>query len=102
MSENLSGVQYRHQAKVTLHAPAPEMEARHRWARGQVRAIDDNSCSYTPSDDSLEWLALRIAFLGVDFVVHDPPELAEQCEALARRFGAAAATAQLSETTRTA
>ncbi len=91
VSENLSGVQYRHQAKVTLHAPAPEMEARHRWARGQVRAIDDHSCSYTPSDDSLEWLALRIAFLGVDFEVHDPPELAEECRALARRFGAAAA-----------
>ena len=83
---------------MTLHAPAAEVEAGHRWARGQVEAIDERSCSYTPSDDSLEWLALRIAFLGVDFEVHDPPELAEQCAALARRFGIAG---QLSETSRT-
>jgi predicted DNA-binding transcriptional regulator YafY len=101
VAQNLSGVQYRHQARVTLFAPAAEVEAGHRWARGQVEAIDERSCSYSPSDDSLEWLALRIAFLGVDFVVHDPPELAEQCAALSRRFGSAAAAAQPSETSRT-
>ncbi|HEX5909427.1 MAG TPA: YafY family protein [Thermoleophilaceae bacterium] len=99
VSKNLSGVQYRHQARVTLHAPAAEVEAGHRWARGQVEPIDEGSCSYAPSDDSLEWLALRIAFLGVDFEVHEPPELAEQCAALSRRFGAAAG-AQSVETTR--
>jgi hypothetical protein len=32
------------------------------------------------------WLALRIATLGVDFEVHEPPELAEHLPALAGRL----------------
>jgi len=31
----------------------------------------------------LDWLALRIAMLGVDFEVHEPPELVEHLCALA-------------------
>jgi hypothetical protein len=33
---------------------------------------------------------MRIAMLGVDFDVHEPPELAEHLEALARRLQRAA------------
>ena len=42
------------------------------------------------SDDSLDWLALRIAGLGVDFDVHEPPELVQRCREMAARFGRAA------------
>ncbi len=94
VSQNLSGAQYRHQARITLHASAEEVARRARWAPpSQLEPLDEHSCSYRPSDDSLEWLALRIAFLGVDFEVHEPPELAAECAALARRFGAAAGAA---------
>jgi predicted DNA-binding transcriptional regulator YafY len=80
----------RHQAHVTLHAPAAELERRpHLW--GTVEAIDEHRCTYRTSDDSLDWLAMRIGMLGVDFEVHAPPELAERCAQLAARFGAAAA-----------
>ena len=58
---------------------------------GAPRADRRGPCLYTASDDSLEWLALRIGFLGVPFEVHEPPELREWCSALADRFGLAAA-----------
>ena len=39
---------------------------------------------------NLSWLALRIAMLGVDFEVHEPPELIEHLRALADRLSRAA------------
>ena len=35
------------------------------------------------------WLALRIAMIGVDFEVHQPPELVAQVRALAARLRSA-------------
>ena len=68
--------------------PAAELEQRpYLW--GTVEAIDEERCTYRTSDDSLDWLAMRIGMLGVDFEVHEPPELAERCAQLAARFGRA-------------
>jgi hypothetical protein len=39
---------------------------------------------------SLEVLAVHLAFLGVEFEVHEPPELVETVRALAGTFGRAA------------
>ena len=36
---------------------------------------------------------MRIGMLGVDFEVHEPPELVERCAQLAARFAAARAPA---------
>ena len=47
-------------------------------------------CEYRTGDDDLGWLALRIAMLGVDFEVHEPPELVEHLRALAERLDRAA------------
>ena len=74
-----------------MHAPAAELEGRSPYLGGTIRAIDATSCEYRTSDDSLDWLAVRIAMHGVDFDVHEPPELVERCRALAERFGRAAA-----------
>jgi len=80
----------RHQAVVTLQAPAAEIERRpYLW--GTVEAVDESHCEYRTSDDSLDWLAMRIGMLGVDFEVHEPPELVEACAQLAARFGKATA-----------
>jgi predicted DNA-binding transcriptional regulator YafY len=38
------------------------------------------------ADDDLHWLALRIAMLGVDFELDEPPELVEHLRALALRI----------------
>ena len=37
-------------------------------------------------DDDLGWLAMRIAMLGVDVEVHEPPELIEHLGELAQRL----------------
>lgn len=90
VAANLRGIQYRHQAHVTLHAAAGELAARFPWIADALEAHDARSCMYRTSDDSLDWLALRIAGLGVDFDVHEPPELAARCRELAARLARAA------------
>ena len=51
-----------------------------------VRAIDEHTCELRTSDDSLDWLAVRVAMVGVDFEVHEPPELVERVRELAARL----------------
>ena len=67
--------------------PPSSSSARYLW--GTVEAIDEDRCEYRTSDDSLDWLAMRIGMLGVDFEVHEPPELVARFEQLAARFGQA-------------
>ncbi|MDP2713145.1 MAG: YafY family protein [Solirubrobacteraceae bacterium] len=85
VAANLRAAPARFAARVTLHAVAAEIEQRpYLW--GSVEAIDEQRCEYRTSDDSLDWLALRIGMLGCDFEVHEPPELVERCAQLAARF----------------
>ena len=67
----------RYEARVTVHAPAAEMERRLPPYWGRFEPLDEQRCEYRPGDDDLGWLATRIAMLGVDFEVHEPPELIE-------------------------
>jgi predicted DNA-binding transcriptional regulator YafY len=90
VARNRASASYRHQAHVTLHASAAEVAARYPTTWGTLEPIDERTCSYRTSDDSLDWLAVRIGGLGVDFDVHEPPELAERCRQLAARFARAA------------
>jgi predicted DNA-binding transcriptional regulator YafY len=82
---SIAGRRNRFEARVTVHAAAEEITSRvpARW--GTVRALDANRCEYRAGDDDVRWLALRIAMLGVDFEVHEPPELIEELRALAER-----------------
>jgi predicted DNA-binding transcriptional regulator YafY len=57
---------------------------------GTIEEKDAHSCEFRTGDDDLGWLALRIAMLGVDFEVHEPPELSEHLRALAGRLRRAA------------
>ena len=75
----------RYQARVTVHAPAAELERR-RYLWGVVDARGEHACEYRTSDDSLDWLAMRIGMLGLEFEVHEPPELVARFEQLAARF----------------
>jgi predicted DNA-binding transcriptional regulator YafY len=72
----------RYEARVTLHAPADEV--RTPW--GTVTPIDEHRSEYRTGDDDLGWLALRVAMLGVEYEVHEPPELIERLRALAERL----------------
>jgi predicted DNA-binding transcriptional regulator YafY len=81
----------RYEARVTVHASADEMRKRMPpWWTASVEAIDATTCEYRTGDDDLHWLALRIAMLGVDCQVHEPPELVEQLRVLAERLERAA------------
>jgi predicted DNA-binding transcriptional regulator YafY len=89
VAANLAGASHGHRARVTLQVPAKEIASRIPAGWGTVEAIDERSCEYRTGDDSLDWLAVRIGMLGVDFEVHEPPELAERFRVLADRFGRA-------------
>jgi predicted DNA-binding transcriptional regulator YafY len=80
----------RYDARVTVHAAATELERRPHLF-GSVEARGEERCEYRTSDDSLDWLAMRIGMLGVDIEVHEPPELVERFAQLAARFGRASA-----------
>ena len=77
---------HNYEARVTLHVAADEIAKRVSSHMGSVQPIDANSCELRTRDYDLSWLALRIAMLGVDFEVHEPPELVDHLRALADRL----------------
>ena len=86
VEQSITGAPNRFEALVTLHAAAEEIASRVPAYWGMLEPIDAHTCEYRTGDDDLRWLALRIAMLGVDFDVHEPPELIEHLRALALRL----------------
>jgi predicted DNA-binding transcriptional regulator YafY len=86
VQQSISAAPYRYEARVRLHCPAEEITSRVPTHWGEVKPIDAKTCEYRTSDDNVSWLALRIAMLGVDFEVDEPPELVEQLRVLASRL----------------
>lgn len=89
VERSIAAAPNRFEATITLHAPADELGRRVPAHWGTITPIDARSCEYRTGDDDLEWLAMRVAMLGVDFDVLGPPELVEQMRALAARFARA-------------
>jgi predicted DNA-binding transcriptional regulator YafY len=90
VEQSITGAPNRFEALVTLHAAAEEITRRVPAHWGAIEPIDAHTCNFRTGDDDLGWLALRIAMLGVDFDVHQPPELVEHLRALAVRLERAA------------
>jgi predicted DNA-binding transcriptional regulator YafY len=82
VEQSIAGAPNRFEALVTLHASAEELSNRLPAYWGTIKPLDARSCEYRTGDDDLRWLALRIAMLGVDFAVHEPPELVEYLRSL--------------------
>jgi len=76
----------RHSAVVTLHAPVAVVADRIRPTDGLLEAVDEQTCQLRTGADSLEWLALSIGMLDVDFDIHEPPELVSYVRALSCRL----------------
>lgn len=91
VTQSISAAPTRYEARVTLHAPAAVIRNRTPSAWGTIKPIDEQSSEYRTGDDDLDWLALRVAMLGVDFDVHEPPELVDHLKLLARRIERAVA-----------
>ena len=90
VEQSLAGAFSRFEARVTVHASAADAERRLRFVGGTLTPIDEHRCEYRVSDDDIEWLALRIAMLGVEADVHEPPELIAQLRELTARLARAA------------
>ncbi|GAA0346257.1 YafY family protein [Streptomyces blastmyceticus] len=93
VSTTLSGTAG-HRALLLVHAPAEQVADRVPATLGVVEPVDDHTCRLLTGADSLEYLAYRIAVLGFDFDVLDPPELVPHLRTLGERVLRAAHTAE--------
>jgi predicted DNA-binding transcriptional regulator YafY len=89
VNQSITTAHNRFEARVTLHVAAHEIRSRVPAHWGAITPIDGDRCEYRTGDADLEWLAVRIAMLGVDFEVHEPPELVEHLRSLASRLSRA-------------
>ena len=91
VEQSIAGAWSRYEARVTVHASADEVAKRFPYVASAVEPIDEQRCEYRTSEDDIEWLAIRVAMLGFDVEVHEPPELIAQLRVLAGRLERAAA-----------
>ncbi len=77
VSRSIASVQYDVRALVLLHAPMELVAERVSSCSGVLEPIDAQRCLLHMGAHSLDALAMWIAFVGVEFEVRDPPELAE-------------------------
>jgi predicted DNA-binding transcriptional regulator YafY len=85
----ISSAPYRVQGRVRLAAPLEEVQPLVTSGSGTLTPIDDASCLLEAGADSPEALAVHLGWLGVEFEVLSPPELAEACARVGRRLLAA-------------
>ncbi|HZO78222.1 MAG TPA: YafY family protein [Solirubrobacteraceae bacterium] len=90
VERSIAAAPNRFEAVLVLHAEAEQLARRLPIHWGAIKPIDAHTSEFRTGDDDLRWLALRIAMLGVDFEVREPPELADHVRALAARFDRAA------------
>jgi len=89
VSRRVSAAAWRHQARVTVHAPAEAIAERINPAVGTVEAVDEHTCVLVTGADSVETLSVYLGMLGADFTVGEPPELVSHLRELAERYGRA-------------
>jgi predicted DNA-binding transcriptional regulator YafY len=86
IARSASAQRDRHQARIVLHAPLHEMLDRVPPEYGTLEEIDATSCLLHTGHAWLGGIAVYVAYIGVDFTVVDPPELAAELRTLAARF----------------
>lgn len=90
VSQRVSTDAYSIRAKVTIDA-APEVVAeRLSGVAGRIEPLEAGRCLVYTGANSLEALAFHLGYLGFEFEVHEPPELAEHLLRLSERLGRAA------------
>jgi predicted DNA-binding transcriptional regulator YafY len=80
---------YRHQALVTVYAPAEVVAARVSPTAVMVEPIDERRCRVRAGSNSLDAIVAHLLLLGFDFEAHEPPELIDRMRMLAARLGRA-------------
>jgi predicted DNA-binding transcriptional regulator YafY len=90
VANSVTAAPYRFRARVLMHAPAGVIADRVPPTVGVLKAVDAGTCLLTTGSDSLESIAIHLAWLGADFTVLEPPELIEHVRALADKLHRAA------------
>ena len=75
-----------HRAVVRLQAPIGVVKDRLPPSAGVLEPEGEDACVLTTATDSLEWLALFIGILGVDFEIVEPTELRHVIADIGDRF----------------
>ncbi|MEU4549243.1 helix-turn-helix transcriptional regulator [Nonomuraea dietziae] len=86
ISRRVASSVYRYRARVTVHAPISLVRPRVSPTAGVLTPLDDSSCLLEVGADSLEGIAFLVGMLGVEFEVHEPPELPSALAELAGRL----------------
>lgn len=84
-ADKLSKLAPSYRAVATLHVPLEDVAGRLGERPGDLERVDERTCRLHSAAGSLEWLAFRLAVLGCEFEVHDPPELIAYLDALGAR-----------------
>ncbi|MCK2217602.1 YafY family transcriptional regulator [Actinomadura sp. ATCC 31491] len=85
VERGVSTAMWRHVATVLVHAPADRM-TRLSAIGLEVEPRDGASCLLRVGGDDVDGIAVWLGFLGADFEVLDPPELAEAVLRLSERY----------------
>jgi predicted DNA-binding transcriptional regulator YafY len=86
VSKSIAHVPNPYSARVTLHGAVEALSKRISPSLGALEAIDQRSCLLHTGSHSLEAITIHLLFLGVDFRVHEPPELIGYIRELTCRF----------------
>ncbi len=76
----------RYEVQVRFQAAADDVRGRMRTGEGEVAELGDDRCLVTLSGDHLDWLAFRILWFDLDFIIEGPSELVDHLQALAARL----------------
>ncbi len=90
VSGRVSAAAWRHDARITVHAPAEVVVSKINPAIGYVEPVDAETCVLVTGADSLDTIAVYVSLLDLDFEVISPPELADRIRTLAARYQRAA------------
>jgi predicted DNA-binding transcriptional regulator YafY len=91
VSKSLAQAPYPYRARVTLRAPLATIAQRIPPSAGVLEAVDEYSCMLDTGSHSLEGITIHLSLLGIDFEVHEPPELIDYIRRLADRLRQATA-----------
>jgi predicted DNA-binding transcriptional regulator YafY len=88
----LRSVRSRRQGVVVFSTSIEHVFDRLTTEAGSLEAIDADRCRYITAVDDWDWLAGRLAMVGVEYTVEGPPELVDATRNLAARIGRATKT----------
>ncbi|WP_436775371.1 helix-turn-helix transcriptional regulator [Yinghuangia sp. YIM S09857] len=89
VQEGVASRVYPRQARFLVHAPAETVRTQVSASAAVVRPAGPDRCELLSGGERLDSVLLHVLLLGHDFEVVDPPELREQCRAMAERLYAA-------------